>query len=164
MPTGQETPVPTSVYLCDPCEGSDLLPHQPGLRGTGLGVARQEANCRTLVKRRGWQVVGVYPDNDVSAYSGNPRLAWHRLLDDIEARIIDTIACWHVDGLTRSPASWKTSWIWPPARCRTRHSHQRDRPRHPDQPSHRPHARSNNPPQALRALWERIACAINWQA
>ncbi|MFE3455849.1 recombinase family protein [Nonomuraea sp. NPDC059194] len=71
--------------------------------GAGLGVARQEADCRTLVERRGWQVAGVYPDNDVSAYSGSPRPAWRRLLEDIEAGAIDAIVCWHVDRLTRSP-------------------------------------------------------------
>ncbi|MEV0583029.1 recombinase family protein [Nonomuraea sp. NPDC050310] len=40
--------------------------------GAGLGVARQEADCRKLVELRGWNVAGVYPDNDVSAYSGSP--------------------------------------------------------------------------------------------
>ncbi len=45
----------------------------------------------------------VYPDNDVSAYSGSPRPAWQRLLSDIEAGTVDAIVCWHVDRLTRSP-------------------------------------------------------------
>ncbi|MBB4939028.1 DNA invertase Pin-like site-specific DNA recombinase [Streptosporangium album] len=45
----------------------------------------------------------VYPDNDVSAYSGAPRPAWKRLLADIEGGTIDAIVCWHVDRLTRSP-------------------------------------------------------------
>jgi hypothetical protein len=40
--------------------------------GAGLGVARQEEDCRALCERLGWQVVRVYPDNDVSAYSGKP--------------------------------------------------------------------------------------------
>ncbi|MET8156508.1 recombinase family protein [Sphaerisporangium sp. NPDC005289] len=71
--------------------------------GAGLGVARQEADCRTLTERRGWQVVDVYSDNDVSAYSGSPRPAWRRLLEDIETGTVDAIACWHVDRLTRSP-------------------------------------------------------------
>ena len=38
--------------------------------GAGLGVARQEEDCRALCGRLGWQVARVYPDNDVSAYSG----------------------------------------------------------------------------------------------
>ncbi|MEU8250870.1 recombinase family protein [Nonomuraea sp. NPDC048916] len=71
--------------------------------GAGLGVARQEADCRALVERKGWTVVDVYPDNDVSAYSGAPRPAWKRLLADIEDGTVDAIVCWHVDRLTRSP-------------------------------------------------------------
>ncbi|MEU3169066.1 recombinase family protein [Streptosporangium sp. NPDC006930] len=71
--------------------------------GAGLGVARQEADCRALIERKGWTVVDVYPDNDVSAYSGAPRPAWRRLLADIEDGSVDAIVCWHVDRLTRSP-------------------------------------------------------------
>lgn len=41
--------------------------------GASLGIARQEADYRALVERQGWQVIDVYPDNDVSAYSGSPR-------------------------------------------------------------------------------------------
>ncbi|WP_220182829.1 recombinase family protein [Sphaerisporangium album] len=70
--------------------------------GAGLGVARQETDCRALIERRGWQVADVYPDNDVSAYLGSPRPAWRRLLSDIEAGTVDAIVCWHVDRLTRS--------------------------------------------------------------
>lgn len=71
--------------------------------GAGLGVARQEADCRSLCERRGWTVVDVYPDNDVSAYSGKPRPQWNRLLDDIRAGHVDAVAVWHVDRLTRTP-------------------------------------------------------------
>jgi len=49
-------------------------------------------------------VAGVYTDNDVSAYSGKPRPAWLRLIEDVKAGTVDAIACWHVDRLTRSPA------------------------------------------------------------
>jgi len=71
--------------------------------GAGLGVARQEEDCRALCARLGWQVASVYPDNDVSAYSGRRRPQWERLNADIAAGLIDAIACWHVDRLTRSP-------------------------------------------------------------
>ena len=37
--------------------------------GAGLGIARQEDDCRALCERKGWQVAGIYADNDVSAYS-----------------------------------------------------------------------------------------------
>jgi site-specific DNA recombinase len=71
--------------------------------GAGLGVARQEEDCRALCARKGWQVVDVYADNDVSAYSGKPRKAWARLLADISDGLIDAVCCWHVDRLTRTP-------------------------------------------------------------
>lgn len=71
--------------------------------GAGLGVARQEEDCRALCARKGWQVAGVYPDNDVSAYSGKRRPQWEQLLSDITAGRVDAIACWHVDRLTRTP-------------------------------------------------------------
>ncbi|MFI0423355.1 recombinase family protein [Spongiactinospora sp. 9N601] len=71
--------------------------------GAGLGIARQEEDCRALAERLGWNVIDVYPDNDVSAYSGKPRPQWERLLADVRADEIDGIVCWHVDRLTRSP-------------------------------------------------------------
>ncbi|WHM36946.1 recombinase family protein [Streptomyces sp. BPTC-684] len=71
--------------------------------GAGLGVARQEEDCRALCARKGWDVVAVYPDNDVSAYSGAPRPKWQELLGDINGGVVDAVVCWHVDRLTRSP-------------------------------------------------------------
>ncbi|MEU8822459.1 recombinase family protein [Streptomyces sp. NPDC048636] len=71
--------------------------------GAGLGIARQEEDCRALCARKGWDVVDVYPDNDVSAYSGAPRPKWQELLDDIHEGVINAVVCWHVDRLTRSP-------------------------------------------------------------
>ncbi len=71
--------------------------------GAGLGVARQEEDCRALCAREGWEVVTVHRDNDVSAYSGAPRPAWQALLADIRNGNVDAVACWHVDRLTRSP-------------------------------------------------------------
>lgn len=71
--------------------------------GAGLGVARQEEDCRALCDRMGWDVVAVHIDNDVSAYSGAPRPAWQELLADVQRGEVDALAVWHVDRLTRSP-------------------------------------------------------------
>lgn len=71
--------------------------------GAGLGVTRQEQDCRALCKRKGWAVAEVYVDDDVSAYSGRPRPAWNRLREDVESGAVDAVAVWHVDRLTRSP-------------------------------------------------------------
>ena len=48
--------------------------------GAGLGVARQEADCRKLAEDRGLTVTQVYVDNDLSAYSGKPRPGYKALL------------------------------------------------------------------------------------
>ncbi|MDH2391914.1 recombinase family protein [Streptomyces sp. HNM0663] len=71
--------------------------------GAGTGVARQEDDCRALCARKGWDVITVYTDNDVSAYSGAPRRAWQELLTDISHGTVNAVVCWHVDRLTRSP-------------------------------------------------------------
>jgi site-specific DNA recombinase len=38
--------------------------------GAGLGVDRQEDDCRNLAAKLGWEVAIVLEDNDISAYSG----------------------------------------------------------------------------------------------
>lgn len=72
--------------------------------GEGLGVARQERDCRRLAARLGWTVAEVYTDNDISATSGKRRPAYERLLADIEAGAVGAVVVWDVDRLTRRPA------------------------------------------------------------
>ncbi|MDB5716462.1 MAG: Resolvase protein [Sphingomonadales bacterium] len=70
--------------------------------GEGLGVARQEEDCRDLAKRLEWEVVGeAYIDNDTSATSGKARPAYTRLLADLDAGKIQAIIAWHPDRLYR---------------------------------------------------------------
>ena len=72
--------------------------------GEGLGVARQEGDCRELCQRKGWSVSEpIYEDNDKSAFSGKPRPEYLRLVDDIKNRQVDVIVAWHPDRLHRSP-------------------------------------------------------------
>jgi DNA invertase Pin-like site-specific DNA recombinase len=72
--------------------------------GGGLGVERQEGDCRTTrTDPNGWTVVEVYVDNDRSAYSGKPRPAYLRMLADADAGRFDAIVAWHTDRLHRSP-------------------------------------------------------------
>ena len=71
--------------------------------GAGLGVKRQEADCRALAEQVGWTVAGVYVDNDLSAYSGRPRPAYRRLLDDLRAGSVEAVLAWHADRLHRAP-------------------------------------------------------------
>jgi site-specific DNA recombinase len=71
--------------------------------GGGLGVERQEADCRALAERLGWEIVAVHSDNDVSAYSGKPRPGYRALLADLRSGIADAVITWHTDRLHRSP-------------------------------------------------------------
>jgi site-specific DNA recombinase len=71
--------------------------------GAGLGVQRQEQDCRELVRGQGWTVAAVHTDNDLSAYSGKPRPGYRQMLDDIEAGLVDVVVAWHTDRLHRSP-------------------------------------------------------------
>ncbi|NVM94766.1 recombinase family protein [Arthrobacter wenxiniae] len=73
--------------------------------GAGLGVARQEEDCRTLAARLGWTVAAVYVDNDISAYQRRRvRKGYKALLADVEAGTIDAILAWHTDRLHRRTA------------------------------------------------------------
>ncbi|QFU87830.1 hypothetical protein YIM_48660 (plasmid) [Amycolatopsis sp. YIM 10] len=69
--------------------------------GAHLGVDRQEFECREMARKRGWTVVAVFADNDLSAYSGKPRPGYRRLLALIEAGEADAVLCWHTDRLHR---------------------------------------------------------------
>jgi DNA invertase Pin-like site-specific DNA recombinase len=72
--------------------------------GAGLGVERQETECRALAERLGWTVVEVYCDNDMSAFTGKRRERYEALLADIEAGTIRAVVAWHPDRLHRRAA------------------------------------------------------------
>jgi site-specific DNA recombinase len=71
--------------------------------GAGLGVERQEADCRILAARLGWDVVAVFADNDTSAASGAPRPQYRAMLDAVRAGEVRGILAWHTDRLHRRP-------------------------------------------------------------
>lgn len=71
--------------------------------GDGLGVARQEQDCRDLAQRRGWTVTGLYVDNDVSAFSGKRRPEYQRLVLAMGAGQFDVVVSWAPERLHRSP-------------------------------------------------------------
>jgi DNA invertase Pin-like site-specific DNA recombinase len=71
--------------------------------GDQLGVRRQLEDCQARAEREGWVVVERYVDDDVSAYSGKPRPAYRRMLDDLRSGYIDAVVVWHVDRLVRQP-------------------------------------------------------------
>lgn len=69
--------------------------------GEGLGVRRQEEDCRALVDGLGWQIVDLYQDNDISATSGKRRPNYERMLADVREGRIDAIVAWNTDRLYR---------------------------------------------------------------
>lgn len=71
--------------------------------GAGLGVERQEADCRELATRLGWDVVAVFIDNDISAASGRLRPQYRAMLEAVRAGEIGGILAWHTDRLHRRP-------------------------------------------------------------
>lgn len=75
----------------------------------GLGVARQEEDCRALVARRGWTLVEPpYVDNDISAsnLSMKPRPRYEAMLAAVRAGEVDVIVAYSNSRLTRRPAQW----------------------------------------------------------
>jgi len=73
--------------------------------GGGLGVKRQEDDCRLLAAALGWKVIEVYVDNDVTAADRRKkRKDYLRMLDDVKSGHIDAVASWHPDRLYRQPA------------------------------------------------------------
>lgn len=71
--------------------------------GTRLGVTRQRNECQAKAHALGWNIAGVYEDNDVSAYTGKRRPAYERMLDDLRAGTITAVVVWDLDRLTRRP-------------------------------------------------------------
>jgi DNA invertase Pin-like site-specific DNA recombinase len=71
--------------------------------GAGLGVERQEADCRALAERLCWSIVATFSDNDVSGYSGHPRPGYRDLLGALRTGQANAVLVWHTDRLHRSP-------------------------------------------------------------
>ena len=81
---------PTAVYVRISDDPKEL----------GLGVKRQEDDCRALAKRLGWPVREVYADNDLSAMKSK-RPAYNRLLRDIELGLVTRLIIDKPDRLYR---------------------------------------------------------------
>lgn len=73
--------------------------------GRGLGVARQEADCRAYSRARGWHTTHVFTDNDVSAsrYTNRRRPQYDLLLQSITDGSVDAVVAYDLDRLVRRP-------------------------------------------------------------
>lgn len=69
----------------------------------GLGVDRQEQDCRALAARRGWSHLETFVDNDVSAFAGRVRPEYQRLLSAVESGHVTAVLAWAPERLHRSP-------------------------------------------------------------
>lgn len=67
--------------------------------GEGLGVDRQQQDCRELAARLGWEVVEVFTDNDISAYKKRP--GYETMLEAIETGAINAVIAWAPDRIYR---------------------------------------------------------------
>lgn len=70
--------------------------------GEARGVARQLEDARDLATARGWEVMGEFSDNDVSAFTGAHRPGYAALMAAVEAREVDRIVVYMTSRLWRS--------------------------------------------------------------
>lgn len=65
-----------------------------------VSIARQLQSCRRYAEARGWEIVGEFVDDGVSATASRPeeRPGWKSLL---AARDFDAVIIWKVDRLAR---------------------------------------------------------------
>lgn len=67
------------------------------------GIERQRFRCRSLATARGWEIVGEYVDNDISATKARgSKTAWAKLLTDARAGAFDVVISVDLDRLLRS--------------------------------------------------------------
>jgi site-specific DNA recombinase len=69
--------------------------------GERAGVERQRQDCEQLAERLNLDVVAIYEDNDVSAYSGKRRPQFEAMILAAQAGGFDTLIIWHADRLYR---------------------------------------------------------------
>jgi site-specific DNA recombinase len=70
--------------------------------GQEAGVDRQREDCLERCAQRGWDVVAVEADNDISASSGKRRPGFEALLEAVSRGSVDVVVAWAVDRLQRS--------------------------------------------------------------
>jgi site-specific DNA recombinase len=72
--------------------------------GQSTSIDRQEYECQEYAEKRGWEVVEIYADSNLSGFRPNVvRPAFNRMLEDLEAGRIDTVVIFKLDRLTRQP-------------------------------------------------------------
>ena len=77
-------------------------------RGTARSVTEQETECRAWADREGWDVLGVWCDNDVSAsrYARRSRPQWQALMERLGRGGVDVLVVWEPSRATRDRTVW----------------------------------------------------------
>lgn len=71
--------------------------------GTSQSPERQEAECRQLCERRGWEVARVFSDRNLSAFKrGVVRPEYEAMLKAVERRDVDVVVVYSLSRLARS--------------------------------------------------------------
>src|SRR5688572_17687507 len=70
--------------------------------GEEHSVTRQREDAMKLITARGWELVGEYVDNGVSAAGKVHRPQFDALLTDIEAGKVDAVVGWTLDRICRT--------------------------------------------------------------
>lgn len=79
--------------------------------GEMLAVQRQREDCYALAEARGWEVVGEFVDNSISASDARKqRPGYDALVRAFHAGEFDALVAWDLDRLTRQPRQLE-DWI-----------------------------------------------------
>ena len=73
----------------------------------GFSLSEQKERLEAFCKFKGYEIIDYYQDAGISAKTGNHRLEFERLKDDIKAKRINTIVALKLDRITRSIYDWE---------------------------------------------------------
>ena len=76
-----------------------------------IKIEQQEATCRRLAVAHDLDVVKVYVDDGISAFTGKDRPGWRELLDDVQEGRLDVLLAQAEDRFTRQPAEKETLMV-----------------------------------------------------
>lgn len=78
--------------------------------GQSTAPARQEKECRALAKERGFEIVDVYTDTDLSAYRDIVRPQYEEMLEAMADGAYDGVIVWKLDRLVRRIVEFSRFW------------------------------------------------------
>lgn len=79
--------------------------------GQQTATPRQQKACRAFAELRGWEVVRVFEDVDLSAYQrGVVRPAYEEMLRAIRSKAVDGVVAWKLDRFVRRSSEFERLW------------------------------------------------------